>query len=207
MPREGGPHKHLNRPFRCPRLCLLYQKQNQKSNESETGLLLTYQYGLLRKYFKMGQSENRSFRLIGQAADFPTVGENNLLDHRESQACALFLGGKIGFENLGASLGGHARAVVAHLDQRFGGAGPLGHHLDFAIPVYGLDSVKQEVEKGLTEELFVGLDTEHLAADFEPDSLFLKIVIQGANHLVDDRAQRQCRAADFTRTGVINELV
>ena len=66
--------------------------------------------------FQMGDSEDRAFRFVGQALDFPAVGEDDLLDDGQPQAGALFLSGKIRFEDFRAVFGRNTWAVIADFE-------------------------------------------------------------------------------------------
>src|SRR3954468_22361066 len=90
---------------------------------------------------QMGNAEESAFWLIGQALDFPTVSEHDLLDDRQTQAGALLLGSEIGFENFDAPVGGDPRTVIPDFQRCFGSAGFLGKNLDFARAINGLHCI------------------------------------------------------------------
>ena len=108
----------------------------------------------------MLDAEDGALGSVGEAFDFPAVGEDNLLHDGEAEAGSGWLSGEVGFENLDALRRGNAGAIVANLEEGFGGAETVGDDLDLAVWLDGLDGVEQEVEEGLAEQLFVGFDGE-----------------------------------------------
>ena len=70
----------------------------------------------------MGDPKDSAFRRIGQAFNFPAVGQHDLLDDSQSKAGACLLSGEVGFEDLGAAFRRDPGAVVADLQRRFGSA-------------------------------------------------------------------------------------
>jgi len=92
---------------------------------------------------EVGDTEDGATGLVGEALDFPTVRENDLLNDGEAEAgaLALLLHGEVGFENLGAAFGGDARTVVAHFEDDFRGVEFLGRDLDRAAGVDRLNGV------------------------------------------------------------------
>src|SRR5262245_14952846 len=78
-------------------------------------LLLTGSGGMsgrLRGQLQMGNSDHGPFRLVGGTFDFPTVRQDNLLDHRQAEPGAFLVGREVGLEYVGAVVGGDTRAVV-----------------------------------------------------------------------------------------------
>ena len=106
----------------------------------------------------MSNAKKSAGRFVGQAVDVPAVGLDDLLDDGKAQAGAFGMGGEVGLENLGAIGLGHAGAVVGDFDEGLLIVALAGADADFALGRDGLDGVEDEVEKGLAEELFVGLD-------------------------------------------------
>jgi hypothetical protein len=134
----------------------------------------------------VADAEDRALGLVGKAGDIPAVRENYLLDDCKAEAGARFLRRKIGFENFGAIIGWDARTIIADFEHGFGSAALLGKDLDVACAVDGLDRIQQQIEQGLAEELFVGLNAELLTLNLEVDLLFFQIVVQRADNLIDD---------------------
>src|SRR6266567_1575751 len=60
--------------------------------------------------------ESRAARLVWQTFDFPSMRQNDLLNHGKAQASPFLVGGEIRFENLRAMLGRHAGAIIANLE-------------------------------------------------------------------------------------------
>src|ERR1039458_8624226 len=96
--------------------------------------------------FQVGNAKHGALRVIAEAFDLPAVGEDNLLDHRQSQTGALLLRSEVGLEDLGPAVGGNARAIVPHFERGFGGIAPLGNNLDFAAAIDSLDGVQRSEE-------------------------------------------------------------
>ena len=139
-----------------------------------------------RREVDVSDSEDRAARFVGQAAYFPAMGQDDLLDHRQAEAGPFQMGGKIGFEDLGAVLGRNARAVVANLENEparilFGGG-----HLDVAAPFDGLDGIDQEIEERLSKQWFIGLDGRQGIGDAEANALLLEVISQCPDHFADD---------------------
>src|ERR1035441_2392869 len=84
----------------------------------------------LRGEFEVADAEDGAAGLVGGGFGLPTMGEDDLLDNRQAQTGALRLRRKVRFEYFSAAIGGNARAVVPHLDHRFGGIALLGDDLD-----------------------------------------------------------------------------
>ena len=154
----------------------------------------------------MGDAKDGAVGFVGKAFDFPAVGEDDLLYYRQSQARAIFLSREIGFKNLGAALGRNARAVVAQLENSFGGAALLGDDLDFAALVNGLDGIEQQVEKGLAEELLVSVITGKRAyEELEREGIIFRR--QGLGTFVSEQGHDRSRetklaaAKDLLRDG------
>ena len=64
----------------------------------------------------MGDAEQRAFGLVGQALDFPTMRENDLLHDGQAEAGSLFVRGKVRLKNLQALMLGHSiRFFQEHL--------------------------------------------------------------------------------------------
>ena len=110
----------------------------------------------------MGNAEERAGRLVGQAFDFPAVGQDDLLHDRQPQAGAFGVGGEVGLENLGAVFGGHAGTVVGDFDEGLLIVAPAGADADDALGRDGLDGVEDEVEERLAQQLFVRLDDDRI---------------------------------------------
>ena len=58
----------------------------------------------LRSQFQVGDAEGGPLRFVGEAFDFPAVGQDDLLHDSEPEAGTLLLGGEIGLEYLGSAL-------------------------------------------------------------------------------------------------------
>src|ERR1035438_4220549 len=153
---------------------------------------------------KVSDAEDGALGFVGEAFDLPAVGENNLLNNCQPQTGALFLSRKIRLEDLAAAVWGDAWAVVADLEHSFRGIALLGNHLNLAVAIYCLDGVQDEVKEGLPEQLFIGLDAQHIALDLERNLLLVQIVVQGADHLRDDRAEGEDGAADLAWARVVD---
>jgi len=82
----------------------------------------------LRGDLEVGDAEDGALGLVGEALDFPAVREDNLLDDGQAQASALLLGCEVRLEDFIAAFGGDARAVVADLEDGFGGPGFRRRH-------------------------------------------------------------------------------
>src|ERR1035441_4575040 len=125
---------------------------------------------------EVGDAEDRALRLIGEAFDLPAVREHDLLDNGQAQTGALLLGCEVRLEDFSAAVGGNPGAVVADLEQGFGGIALLGNDLDFPAAIDGLDGVEHQIEERLPERLFVRLDAELFALDLKADLLLLQVV-------------------------------
>src|SRR5262245_19098013 len=73
----------------------------------------------LRRDFQVAEPEQGSLWFIGEADNFPAVGQDDLLHDGQAKSGPASLRGEIGFEDFGAILGGNARTVVAHFQYGF----------------------------------------------------------------------------------------
>src|SRR2546430_10970671 len=156
---------------------------------------------------QVGDAENRAPRLVRSAFNLPTVRQDDLLNHRQPQPGAFLVRGEIRFKDFGPMLRRNTRAVVTNLQED-----PLRilfprRHFDVPAPLHCLNSVDQEIEQRLPEQLFIRFDHRQRFRHLQPNALFLQIVAQGSNHLANDQTQRDRRATDFTWPGAIDELI
>src|SRR2546427_618 len=88
--------------------------------------------GAFHRHSQVGDAEQGAFGLVGQAFDLPAVRQHDLLHDRETEAGAFLVRCEIGFEDFRAMLRRDALAIVADLEECFGGVPPAGDDLDFA---------------------------------------------------------------------------
>ncbi len=151
----------------------------------------------------MAESEEGTFGRVGEAFDLPAVGEDDLLHDGEAKAGPVRLGGEVGFEDLGALFRGDTGAVVAHFQERLGGAGTAGDDLDLAAGADGLNGIEQEIEQGLPEELLVGLDGDLGVFGVELNLFILDVDLQGTDDFGDHGADGEGGAPDLDRKSVV----
>src|SRR5262249_18739864 len=135
-----------------------------------------------QKTFRNGRELSRQFHVtdakdgapgfVCEACDIPTVGEDDLLDDSKAQASPGLLSGEIGFEDFGTTIGRNSGTVVANFEQPFVSTALLGKDLNFPCAVDGLNRIQEQIEKGLTQELFIGLNAELLALNLQADMFF-----------------------------------
>ena len=68
----------------------------------------------------MADAEDGALRLVGEALDFPAMGQDDLLDHGEAQSGTLLVRGEIRLENFLAAFGRHTGAVIADFQRGLG---------------------------------------------------------------------------------------
>src|ERR1039458_7457332 len=166
-------------------------------------------FGFLRLHrnFQVSDAEDGAYWLVGQAFDFPAVREDNLLDHRQTEAGAFLMGGEVGVKNFLAAFGRDTVAIVPDFNGRFGSASLPRQNLDPAVLTHRLDGIEHQVEQRLAEQLFVRLDGHWLTLGFDADFLFLDVVSQRMHDFVHDGIQCEFRAADFPRARIVDEFI
>ena len=113
---------------------------------------------LVRREFQMRQAENGAARLVGETFDLPSRAPEQSVAPRPGPGPCPFRGGEVGFENLRATLGGHAGAVVTTSNRP-----PRRQFRADAIWISplagdGLDGIQHQIEQRLAQQLFVGFD-------------------------------------------------
>src|ERR1017187_4382561 len=95
----------------------------------------------LRGELEVGDAEDRTLRLVGEAFDLPAVREHDLLDNGQAQTGALLLGCEVRLEDFGAVVRGNPGAIVADFEHGFGGIALFGdrseeHTSELQSPMY-----------------------------------------------------------------------
>src|SRR5262245_41172947 len=111
-----------------------------------------------RDGLQVTEAEDGPAWLVRNVFDLPAVGEHDLLDDGEAEPGAFLVSREIRLKNLQALLRGHARAVVANLQNRFLRVALPCRHLDIATAIHRLNRVEQQIEQRLAQELFVRFD-------------------------------------------------